>query len=89
MSGIGGIVGFGAGTLAAAQVCDGMLSALKGRGADVNGTFISQEVCLIHAGETRDGNQPTRTSLGKKVYALVYDGELHNADELRNCQTIT
>ncbi|MCL2387096.1 MAG: asparagine synthase (glutamine-hydrolyzing) [Defluviitaleaceae bacterium] len=85
MSGIGGIVGYGVGTLAAAQVCDGMLTALKGRGADIHGTFISEEVCLIYAGNTRTdiGKQPIRASLGNKAYVLVFDGELYNKDELQ------
>ncbi|MCL1843332.1 MAG: asparagine synthase (glutamine-hydrolyzing) [Defluviitaleaceae bacterium] len=84
MSGIGGIAGYGADAPAAAQVCDEMLTALKGRGADVHGTFISQEVCVIHTGYSRleGGKQPLRSSLGNKAYVLVYDGELYNKDEL-------
>ncbi|MCL1882758.1 MAG: asparagine synthase (glutamine-hydrolyzing) [Defluviitaleaceae bacterium] len=91
MSGIGGIVGYGAGTLAAANVCEGMLGALKMRGADGHGTFISQEVCLIHTSYINAGcpsnvencKQPYRSFLGNKEYVLVYDGELYNKDELR------
>jgi asparagine synthase (glutamine-hydrolysing) len=82
---IGGIVGYGAGTLAAAQVCDGMLTALKQRGTDVHGTFISQEVCLMHTGYAKMENakQPMRTRIGSREYVLVYDGELNNSEDLR------
>jgi asparagine synthase (glutamine-hydrolysing) len=88
MSGIGGIAGYGAGTLAAAQVCDGMLAALKQRGADGQGTFISEEVCLMHTGYIRDAcaggcKQPIKASLGNKTYVLVFEGELYNKEELQ------
>jgi len=87
MSGIGGIVGHGAsiGALEAAQVCDGMLTALKKRGADVHGTYISEEICLIHTRHTHldEGKQPIRAAIGNKAYVLVYDGEIYNKDELR------
>lgn len=84
MSGIGGIVGYEAKTLAAAQVCDGMLTALKDRGADLHGAFISQEECLIHTGYARleSGKQPLRKAIGNKKYVLVFDGKLYNKEDL-------
>jgi asparagine synthase (glutamine-hydrolysing) len=89
LSGIGGIAGYGVGTLAAAQVCDGILAALRQRGADGQGTFISEEVCLMHTGyisETCEGGckQPIKASLGNKTYVLVFEGELYNKAELQN-----
>ena len=85
MSGIGGIVGYGASAIAASQVCDGMFEALKGRGADVHGTYISEEACLIHSryASLEEGKQPVRVAIGSKAYVLVFDRELYNADELR------
>ncbi|MCL2217368.1 MAG: asparagine synthase (glutamine-hydrolyzing) [Defluviitaleaceae bacterium] len=85
MSGIGGIVGCdkkGRNALAAAQICDGMLTALKGRGADVHGTYISEDVCLIHTCHSDEGKQPLRAAVGNKAFVLVFDGELYNKEEI-------
>ncbi|MCL2405918.1 MAG: asparagine synthase (glutamine-hydrolyzing) [Defluviitaleaceae bacterium] len=84
MSGIGGLIGYGGNTITAATVCESMLTSLKKRGQDEHGTFISQDVCLLHThtNTTNTGRGPLRGVLGQKVYVLTFDGELYNKDEL-------
>jgi len=84
MSGIGGIIGYGGNTLTAATVCQSMITALKKRGHDEHGTFISQDVCLIHtrSGSLNTGRGPLHGVLGQKTYVLAFDGELYNREEL-------
>jgi len=82
MSGIGGIVGYGGNAHKAATVCESMLTALKKRGPDEHGTFISGEVCLLHTRTMHQSQGPLRAVLGQKAYILVYDGELYNKEEL-------
>jgi len=40
MSGIGGVIGYGGNNLTAATVCESMLTSLKKRGQDEQGTYI-------------------------------------------------
>ena len=84
MSGIGGLVGYGTGALTAATVCESMLAALKKRGQDEQGTFISQDVCLLHTCSNipYTARGPIRAMLGQKAYVLAFDGELYNKEEL-------
>jgi len=84
MSGIGGLVGYNGNAVTTAEVCDLMQASLKRRGPDENGTYISEDVCLLHTCRNAPytGRGPLRAVLGQKVYVLVYDGELYNIDEL-------
>ncbi|MCL2377827.1 MAG: asparagine synthase (glutamine-hydrolyzing) [Defluviitaleaceae bacterium] len=84
MSGIGGLIGYGGNTLTAATVCESMLTSLKKRGQDEHGTFISQDVCLLHTrtNAVNTGRGPLRGMLGQKAYVLAFDGELYNKEEL-------
>ena len=84
MSGIGGLVGYGTSALAAVPVCEAMLTSLKKRGSEEHGTFMSEEVCLLHtkSGVHNGGRGPLRAMLGQRAYVLVYDGELYNKEEL-------
>jgi len=84
MNGIGGVVVRDTG-INSMQVCDNMQTALKSRGADLYGTYISAEMCLIHMGSNKShvSKQPVRATMGQKAYILVFDGELYNAEELR------
>ncbi|MCL2840751.1 MAG: asparagine synthase (glutamine-hydrolyzing) [Defluviitaleaceae bacterium] len=86
MGGIGGIVGYNNSASIAAQVCEEMLNSLKMRGADLNGTHISKEICLMHTchSQLNNSSQPLRVTLGNKAYVLVFDGELYNNEALRN-----
>ena len=84
MSGIGGLVGYGTSAIAAVPVCEAMLTSLKRRGSEEHGTFMSEEVCLLHTrgGVHNTGRGPLRAMLGQRAYVLVYDGELYNKEEL-------
>jgi len=84
MSGIGGLIGYGGNTLTAATVCESMLTSLKKRGQDEHGTYISQDVCLLHTrnNTVNTGRGPLRGTLGQKAYVLAFDGELYNKEEL-------
>ena len=82
MSGIAGIINHAAHV--SAQICESMQEALKCRGSDVYGTYISEKMCLIHTGHSHEENrQPLRGVVGQKAYVLVFDGELYNKNELR------
>ena len=86
MSGIGGIVNYGENAQTATQISDHMLEALKNRGSDIYGTYISEKMCLIHTRNKNFDNttQPIRTVMGRKAYVLVFDGEIYNKEELRH-----
>jgi len=81
MSGIGGIIS----PNAAGQIGENMYEALKERGADTHGAYISKELCLIHTGykEPTGGKQPTRAVFGQKACVVAIDGELYNSEELQ------
>ncbi|MCL2373308.1 MAG: asparagine synthase (glutamine-hydrolyzing) [Defluviitaleaceae bacterium] len=85
MAGIAGIVNYRKTAAEAADICQNMLEGLKVRGKDVTGTYISEEVCLVHTAykAARDGKQPTRAFFGQKAYVIVFDGEIYNREELR------
>jgi len=85
MSGIGGFIDNNLNSLNAANACEKMLAALKGRGKDIHGTYISEEICLIHTRYSHldEGRQPIRIVVGSTAYVMVYDGELYNKNELR------
>ncbi|MCL2361638.1 MAG: asparagine synthase (glutamine-hydrolyzing) [Defluviitaleaceae bacterium] len=82
MSGIGGFLGYGGTAISMATVCEAMLTSLKKRGQNEHGTFISEDVCLLHTSNPYTGRGPLRAVLGQKAYILVFDGELYNKDEL-------
>jgi len=83
MSGIAGIINQAAHVQA--QICNNIQEALKCRGSDIYGTYISEKMCLIHTGHSHEENrqQPLRAVMGRKAYVLVFDGELYNRNELR------
>jgi len=84
MSGIGGLVGYTSNTTDLATICEKMQASLKKRGPDENGTYMSEDVCLLHTSTNNPytGRGPLRAILGQRVYVLVFDGELYNKDEL-------
>jgi len=86
MSGIGGIVNYSTSDQIAAQISENMLGALKNRGSDIYGTYISEKMCLIHTRNKNFDNttQPIRAVMGRKAYVLVFDGEIYNKEELRH-----
>jgi len=61
--------------------------ALNRRGPDQNGIYTSQNVTLIHTRlsvvDPENGRQPMVFAQGENEYALVYNGELYNTEDLR------
>ncbi|MBQ8509992.1 MAG: asparagine synthase (glutamine-hydrolyzing) [Clostridia bacterium] len=64
-----------------------MLSSMRHRGPDQDGTFIDGCAALLHARlaivDLENGRQPMTLIRGGQEYTLVYNGELYNTDELR------
>ncbi|HEX3075799.1 MAG TPA: asparagine synthase (glutamine-hydrolyzing) [Lachnospiraceae bacterium] len=64
-----------------------MSSSLYHRGPDENGTYLSRHFGLAHARlsiiDLVSGKQPMYRTTGGYTYAIVYNGELYNTEELR------
>ena len=64
-----------------------MLATMERRGPDGNGEFVGQGVTLLHARlaiiDPAGGAQPMSMEWAGERYTLVYNGELYNAEELR------
>jgi len=84
MSGIGGIAGHSGNALALATICESMKESLKRRGKDEHGTYMSEEISMIHTSNYVTGirNGPERAVMGQQAYIIVFDGELYNRAEL-------
>lgn len=65
-----------------------MSLTLARRGPDENGMYIRSEGALLHRRLTvidrENGKQPMMAKKGERVFAIVYNGELYNTEELRN-----
>lgn len=64
-----------------------ILDCLKHRGPDQDGIYINGEAVLIHTRlaiiDVENGTQPMTENYGGEEYAIVYNGELYNTDEIR------
>lgn len=64
-----------------------MSACLTHRGPDAKGEYIKKDVALIHRRlcviDPEGGAQPMSTLYNGEKFTLVYNGELYNADELR------
>lgn len=64
-----------------------MSESIKRRGPDARGEYIKNDVALIHRRlcvvDPQGGVQPMSRLYNGEKYTLVYNGELYNADELR------
>ena len=64
-----------------------MGKTMKHRGPDDTGVFLSTNVLLHHNRlsviDIDNGKQPMTVTHGGRKYALVYNGEIYNTDELR------
>lgn len=69
------------------KILNSMSEALKRRGPDDNGIYISNKVCVAHNRlaiiDPENGAQPLYRSVNGNNYILVYNGEVYNADEIR------
>ncbi len=87
MCGIAGIVNFEKNMLDECKTLAAMMDAIAHRGPDSAGTFLTHQVALGHRRLTvvdpAGGSQPMIRSIGSNTYAIVYNGELYNTEELR------
>ena len=64
-----------------------MQKVLAPRGPDQNGMYIKDNVALIHSRlaviDIENGIQPMITKYGNTEYAIVYNGELYNTEEIK------
>ena len=64
-----------------------MLETMKRRGPDGQGVFTDRDNILLHTRlaviDPVGGKQPMELSFGSEHYAITYNGELYNTDELR------
>lgn len=64
-----------------------MLDSLGKRGPDDHGIYRTGEVVLLHRRlaviDPENGKQPMRATVFGKEYAICYNGELYNTEELR------
>ena len=91
MCGIAGFCNFDADFLQDAEawtrVLVGMRTAIAHRGSDQTGEYLRRNIGLAHTRlSIRDlagGAQPMLRRRGNREYAIVYNGEIYNADELK------
>lgn len=64
-----------------------MQKVLTPRGPDQNGLYIKENAALVHSRlcviDIENGKQPMTAVYDGKEYAIVYNGELYNTDEIR------
>lgn len=69
-------------------IAKGMGSTLSHRGPDDSGEYIGEHAAFAHKRlavvDLISGAQPMIKKLGDREYAIIYNGELYNTDELRN-----
>lgn len=65
-----------------------MGKTMKHRGPDDTGVFLSTNVIMHHNRlaviDVENGKQPMTVTFNGKKYAIVYNGEIYNTDELRH-----
>lgn len=91
MCGIAGFCNFDVDFLQDAEawtrVLVGMRTAIAHRGSDQTGEYLRRNIGLAHTRlSIRDlagGAQPMLRRRGNREYAIVYNGEIYNADELK------
>lgn len=69
------------------NIIEKMSETLKDRGPDEKGFFIKNNVALIHRRlavvDIENGKQPMSAEFMGETYVLVYNGELYNAEEVK------
>lgn len=65
-----------------------MQKVISPRGPDQNGIYLKDNIALIHSRlcviDIENGIQPMITKYGDTEYAIIYNGELYNTDEIKN-----
>lgn len=84
MCGIAGLVGLPFDD----RITHNMLSTMKRRGPDAQGSFTKENCSLLHSRlaviDPDGGQQPMQLCWGGESYTIVYNGELYNTDEIRS-----
>ena len=69
------------------EVANSMLATMHRRGPDESGIYYGENITLLHARlaiiDLTGGKQPMELSWAGEHYVLIYNGELYNAQELR------
>ncbi|WP_352399294.1 asparagine synthase (glutamine-hydrolyzing) [Anaerotignum sp.] len=69
------------------KILEDMYSIQRHRGPDDCGTFLNDTIGLAHARlsiiDLKTGRQPITKTVANKTWAIVYNGELYNTEELR------
>ena len=64
-----------------------IIKTLKRRGPDADGVYVSENVVLLHARlavvDIENGSQPMRYNYKGADFAIVYNGELYNTEDIR------
>lgn len=83
MCGISGMIGLASGD----DITEKMLGTMARRGPDGSGIYRDVEAVLLHSRlaiiDPLGGSQPMVLSFGGETYAIVYNGEVYNTEELR------
>lgn len=70
------------------KVLEGMKKSLVPRGPDADGIYFKKHTGLVHTRlsirDIKDGRQPMVRKVDGFDYVIVYNGELYNAEELKN-----
>lgn len=70
------------------KILEDMYSVQRHRGPDDCGTYLTEHVGLAHARlsiiDLKTGHQPITKTVANQTWAIVYNGELYNTQELRN-----
>ena len=69
------------------KILEDMYSVQRHRGPDDCGTYLTEHVGLSHARlsiiDLKTGHQPITKTVANQTWAIVYNGELYNTQELR------
>ena len=64
-----------------------MQTALRRRGPDQNGIYLTEHAALVHTRlsviDPENGRQPMQCADNGEIYTVVYNGELYNTQEIR------
>ena len=87
MGGIAGWIDYREPLTEYGSVLQKMSDTLKHRGPDAKGEYLAEHAALLHRRlaviDPENGKQPMHKMIGGREYVMVYDGELYNADEIR------
>lgn len=87
MCGIAGEVSFKDSLLGKKDMYITMGDTLSSRGPDEKGIYIKEEVALVHRRlsviDIENGKQPMVIKINNREFAICYNGELYNTDDVR------